>query len=179
MTTGRRSIRDLIWQADSELNAGNLDAAFETLTIGISWYPNETRLYRLRAEVNRRMDLDDRAAEDEAQAVAAERRKAFKPGYQMARDIAARSTTNDSLFSFDGSLGRFDYFKHWLYSNGVIFGGTFFGVLLGRLGGFFAVIGVIVILASVVSGLWITLASATKRLRDDQPHQCFISLNIP
>lgn len=176
MTTYRPSAEDLIFRGSAEIRSGELDAAVETLSQAIALEPGATRPYWMRAEAYRRLDMAEEAAADEAKAAEIQRRKSIKPGYRLIQDQRARVMSNDSLFSFDGRLGQFEYFKHWLYSAVIILTGGLIGMFLGPLGGVGAFLGTLALISAVIAGWWIVLASTGKRLRDLERDEALVLL---
>lgn len=166
VTTNGPSARELILKGSAELRSDDPATAIETLDLAVALEPSSPQPYRVRAEVYRRLGMDEKAAADEAKIAQLERQKSFKPGYLLVQEQRARAESNNSLFSFDGHLGRFEYFQHWLYSSGIIIAGTLAGVFLSLLGSFGALIGILLIIGTIIAGWSIVLAASSKRLRD-------------
>ena len=178
MSSGNNPAVAMAWEGSRQMQDGELEAAVATLTEAIRLDPNRVHAYQVRSEAYRR--LGNEAAADADAATATRLRQQGLGALRRASPWVPLEAEADSLFSFEGTIGRERYVAHWGLSLilgvvGFALAGIFFA-----LGSFAAVLGAIILLATFVVSTWVAIAGAIKRVRDlDQPGELVLLGFIP
>ncbi|MDA0676608.1 MAG: DUF805 domain-containing protein [Chloroflexi bacterium] len=181
MSSGNNPAVAMAWEGSRQMQSGELEAAVATLTEAIRLDPNRVHAYQVRAEAYRRLG-NAAAAEADAATVTrmqdAGRRAADRvsTGTRMRFEVEQ----NDSLFSFEGTIGRERYVAHWGLSLILGFVGAALAGIFFAIGSFAAVLGAIILLVTFLVSVTIALAGAVKRVRDlGQPGELVLLGFIP